>query len=1460
MSAQFPPEIRNGLLSLRRRIRRIRLFRGLLRLAGVALVGLLVIVALDFLLAPLPSLARAVLFYGWLAAMAVAAVVFLILPLMSPLPLVRLARWLEERHPELQERISTTLELAGHPEGISPALLEELSEEAAADMTSLDPHQEVQTRRVRASMWPALSSLAAMVVLLVIWPQEMGRLLTRAVLPFSELGNAGAFRFEVAPGDLEVLEGDEFTLDLTYTGELKGPLELIMDRNGERVVEELTPDSSDDRTYHYRYTVHSAAEGFQYSARVARDESDRFEVKVYPIPRLLEPVVGLTFPDYTGWPDRELALGMGIQALAGTKVTVRGRLDTPVTGGEVVFGENSFGELGLERNARGTLVEWVETLQPGQDGSAVMNVTHQLGRDFEAARFALAATEDPAPEVRILTPLERKFQVQPNDQVIITYAVIEEIGIDRAEIELEINGKPVESLSEVRPERVNLENGNRWEGEAMVYLGSLVSKYPEAAHVRLRLKVSDNRPSELAGPGVGFSEWLEFKLNRGAESLARQKLRNQDADLKKTIDEVVRKVQNAQNRMHEAKGHLRHEEVTRQAEEALAATRDTLKEARSELADLSERMAESVQAHRRDEVARASEKLAEAQKAIENAPLQDSPEARQDEVDRARAESEDAIRDLQNLKQEVEEDRGKIEDLARLQEMAQRQDELARQAEQGERNENWQQQQEQLRDELLNRVKESPEAKAAALRAQAEEALELAKEAGELQQAQEKLAELSGQVGQTPVELDENQVREALANEQEKVAAEARQELNEARRDDEQERARDLLEAVAESQQAARQTKEANVEEAARKAEMAAEDLERRADESPTQKSLAEKQEKLAEALRDLSEGNLDEARSAVAELQNNPTLRELGNELAAEQEMALNQAREELQQARDQQDERAADLPAAVEKANEALADARENQPEKAAEAASEAAEQLAKGEEESLSQESLRQKQEKLAEAFEALAEGDGEKAREALEEARNVPSPEGLAEALAQAQQDLQRGIEKAQEQASEAGEDARAESLAEAAQDAGKASQEAQSNDAESAAQAAKEAASELAEAAAGRPFQKSLQNQQESLAEAFEAFAEGDLEKAAEALEAAQAERLSNALEQALAREQEAIVEGARQELSDAREALEDRANHLPEALAQAQAALEQVKQGDLPAAAAAAESAASELVEGSEAAASQAGLQDRQEQLADALASLVEGDPAAALATLQQMQAERAEALAEAIQGTPPVEGNPLGEAGQQAEGGAQQAQQASQSQQAGQKAQASQQHQAAADQFAQAQQSLEGASAQMASQAQQAAQQGENPNNANAPGEPLADALQNSSQAAQAGQSGQQQSAAEKSRSAAQSLQQAANQAMSNMQQGNQPGDAMAQSDQPQPGEGKGESPPPDEAQEGVRQAQGDKGVPPELAKLGINTEDWEKIQATLKTDVSGARGAAIPEDYRGLVRKYFEQISKEK
>ena len=108
------------------------------------------------------------------------------------------------------------------------------------------------------------------------------------------------------------------------------------------------------------------------------------------------------------------------------------------------------------------------------------------------------------------------------------------------------------------------------------------------------------------------------------------------------------------------------------------------------------------------------------------------------------------------------------------------------------------------------------------------------------------------------------------------------------------------------------------------------------------------------------------------------------------------------------------------------------------------------------------------------------------------------------------------------------------------------------------------------------------------------------------------------------------------------------------------------------------------------------------------------------------------------------------------------------------------------------------------------------------------------------------------------------AEQAMQNMKQGTLPGQKGKPGEQPgqEMAEGEPNEPsdkPGDKPKEGMRQEQADPGVPPELAKLGVSMKDWEKLKEMMKSDVGGAAGADIPEDYRNLVRLYFEQIANE-
>ena len=207
-STPIAPRLEPVLRKLRSRIRGVIASRGALITAVTALGGLLAMVAIDFAFSPLPSFVRWMCPFVWLLGVLAVAYIWWWSPLRKPLELVRVARWLENHHPELDERISTVLEVSGRGEtGMSSQLIAQLAKEAASSLDGINPKIEVSTRRARQWLWPAASLLLIWASMFALWPDPTARHVVRALVPMSNLGNA-ASRIIVTPGTVEVIEGD----------------------------------------------------------------------------------------------------------------------------------------------------------------------------------------------------------------------------------------------------------------------------------------------------------------------------------------------------------------------------------------------------------------------------------------------------------------------------------------------------------------------------------------------------------------------------------------------------------------------------------------------------------------------------------------------------------------------------------------------------------------------------------------------------------------------------------------------------------------------------------------------------------------------------------------------------------------------------------------------------------------------------------------------------------------------------------------------------------------------------------------------------------------------------------------------------------------------------------------------------------------------------------------------------
>jgi len=787
MSAKLPSqEIESRLKIVRGRIRRSQCNRAFWIILTAFLGGLLLIMAADYVFAPLPVTARWVLFGAWLILLVFAAKAVLA-PLFQKISLIQIARWIESRHPEMEERLSTVLELSKNETGVSPGLLEAIGRAAGEDITKVDPQGEVKSAQTRRR-WgkPAIALCVILALSLVVWPKEASRLIVRAVAPFSNVGNAGAAKFTLSPGNLEAMEGDRIEIHIAYEDSAK-TIELLLGIDGQKEISQPLHRIDDP----FRYVLDPARESFTYRAQSGREQSDQFTATVWPRPQIVDPRVVLNYQPYTGLLKHEGPVGQRVEAVEGTTVTLKGGLNTPVENGWLEIGGKRVADAKIEMSSMGGRVEFSWELSADTSGEAVVRFRHKLGRDVEALRFPVEILPDQNPQVVIVTPTKKELRVRPDEVLPLRYEITEDLALAKTAIEVDAGKNRTAMIDQTLPFAIKGTKPLVFQGSASITVGELRSRFPGVNEIKLRVTAEDGRPADLGGPGTGFSEWLTLRIDQNAESLARQELRAEHDEARETIEKAIQEARQAKDQMESLREEIKKEAMNDNAMKRLEQSTEKLANAEEKVAELAKEMEHSVHAAKADEVKKAAENLQESREQLENAPLQDKQESRENQLTEARQNAEEAIKQLEEVRNQMDRDREKVQDLARVQELAQQQQELARQAQENLENppqapqqqQNWQNQQQQMAEALKQQLGERPDAKAEALKAQAEQAKAMAQEAREVAEAQKNLQEQAKQAAQPDAVAMKEQLQQALAKEQAKIAAEAKEQLAQAQQD-----------------------------------------------------------------------------------------------------------------------------------------------------------------------------------------------------------------------------------------------------------------------------------------------------------------------------------------------------------------------------------------------------------------------------------------------------------------------------------------------------------------------------------------------------------------------------------------------------------------------------------------------------------------------------------------------------
>jgi len=269
----------------------------------------------------------------FLAAGAALAIYFFLRPAFAMgRSLITVAQRVEQRFPQMGDRLSTTiafLQESEEPTTGSLSLRKAVVAQTTAELEKLPLHRALDRRTSRRMTFVAIGICALAIGVCAL--DSRGALLAthRLALPWAAPAwpRKHVLAFEESP--TRIAAGEDFTARvIDHNGEL--PDEVMMQY---RFLDEPEENISEATMFNHRgakeHRLNNVAKGFAYRAYGGDDDSMPWRImEVVQPPEAINVVATITPPNYTGWPARETE--GHLQGLEGSTVAIQGKATKPL--------------------------------------------------------------------------------------------------------------------------------------------------------------------------------------------------------------------------------------------------------------------------------------------------------------------------------------------------------------------------------------------------------------------------------------------------------------------------------------------------------------------------------------------------------------------------------------------------------------------------------------------------------------------------------------------------------------------------------------------------------------------------------------------------------------------------------------------------------------------------------------------------------------------------------------------------------------------------------------------------------------------------------------------------------------------------------------------------------------------------------------------------------------------------
>ena len=347
----------------------------------------------------------------------------------------RFALFVERRCPPLQQRLISALELSGTDSSLhSPSLLAAASERATALLRAANPAQILDRRPLYAYLRLLGGATAVALLCGALFGDDLTQAAQRCAHPLTAYERPPRTLITVQPGNLEVIKGDDATLQVHFAGDK--PRRARIERRPSAEVpyqsEELVVDRADSVTY----TFPQVQRSFRYVIAVGDDRSPEYEVRVIDPPAVKRLRLHYQYPAYSQLPDRIEEEGGDIQGLPGTRVALEIAASQPLSKAALVRDDT----LSIAAQLDGATARVAFQIdRPGAYHIALVDRKGATNRD--PIRYAIQVREDQKPVVAITDP-GRDSDLPESLKVLLKAEASDDFSVEEIALVYRVNNSP----------------------------------------------------------------------------------------------------------------------------------------------------------------------------------------------------------------------------------------------------------------------------------------------------------------------------------------------------------------------------------------------------------------------------------------------------------------------------------------------------------------------------------------------------------------------------------------------------------------------------------------------------------------------------------------------------------------------------------------------------------------------------------------------------------------------------------------------------------------------------------------------------------------------------------------------------------------------------------------------------------------------------------------------------------